>query len=216
VEAFAGISGEPRSLLEPFNYDGVRLRSGMFKSQCDATWDYFFKLSNDEMLKGFRERAGMPAPGKSLGGWYGGDPAPDKDYPQRWPDFLFSRGDMFNTFGQWLSGMARMSRATGDQAMSEKAAVMMREWAKTIEPDGFFYYSRNPIAPHYTYEKMVGGLVDLFEFGGVKDAIPHLERITDWAIKNLDRKRVNPSPENPASVGGCEWYTLCENLYRAY
>jgi hypothetical protein len=89
----------------------------MFKQQYDATRDYYFNLSNDDVLKGFRERAGMSAPGKSLGGWYGGDPPPEKDYPQGWPDFLFSRGDMFNTFGQWLGGMARMSRATGDQAL---------------------------------------------------------------------------------------------------
>jgi hypothetical protein len=215
-QAFAGTSGEPRSFLEPFNYNGVRLTGGIFKKQYDATRGYYFKLSNDGILKGFRERAGMPAPGKSLGGWYGGDPQPSKDYPEEWPSFLYSRGDVFNAFGQWLAGMARMSRATGDQAMLYKATFLMREWAKTIEPDGFFYYSRNPIAPHYTYEKTVGGLVDLWEFGGVKEAIPNLERITDWAVKNLDRERENPQPKFASGVGGCEWYTLCENLYRAY
>ncbi len=215
-QAFAGASGAPRSFLEPFNYDGVRLTSGIFKRQYDATRDYYFKLPDDDILKGFRERARMAAPGKSLGGWYSDDPRQTKDYPDDWPRFLFSRGDMFNTFGQWLAGMARMSRATGDRAMLDKATFLMREWAKTIEPDGFFYYSRNPIAPHYTYEKTIGGLLDLCEFGGVKDAMPNLERITDWAVKNLDRKRENPKPEFGSGVGGCEWYTLCENLYRAY
>jgi len=209
-------SPAPRRLLEPFSYDGVRLTDGMLKKQYDTTRDYCFKLPNDDLLKGFRERAGMPAPGTGLGGWYSGDPRPTRDYPEEWPRFLFSRGDMFSTFGQWLGGMARMSRATRDQAILEKATFLMQEWSKTIEPDGFFYYSRNPIAPHYTYEKTVGGLLDLYEFGGVKEAILNLERITDWAVKNLDRKRVNPTPEYSASPGGTEWYTLCENLYRAY
>ena len=36
----------------------------------------------------------------------------------------------------------------------------------------------------------------------------HLSRITDWAIKNLDRSQALPD--------GSEWYTLSENLYRAY
>ena len=38
--------------------------------------------------------------------------------------------------------------------------------------------------------------------------LPHLEKITDWAIANLDRER---KPDT-----GTEWYTLSENLYRAY
>ena len=208
---------EPKVFLEAFNYHGVRLRGGMLKKQYDATRDYYFKLPDDDILKGFRERAGLPAPGKSLGGWYGGDPPPQKDYPEAWPSYLFSRGDVFNAFGQWLSGMARISSATGDKPMLDKADYLMGEWAKTLEPDGYFYYSRNPIAPHYTYEKTVGGLVDLYEYGGQADALAALERITDWAVKNLDRKRTNPHPNGASSgEGGCEWYTLCENLYRAY
>jgi DUF1680 family protein len=208
---------EPKAFLEPFNYDGVRLRDGMLKKQYDATRDYYFNLRDDDILKGFRERAGLPAPGTSLGGWYGGDPAPKEDWPKEWPRLIFSRGDMFNVFGQWLSGMSRMYRATGDKPMLEKATRLMQEWAKTIEPDGYFYYSRNPIAPQYTYDKTAAGLVDMYEFGGQTGALAHVEKITDWAIRNLDRKRTNPNSNGAeAGEGGCEWYTLCENLYRTY
>src|SRR5271157_2608631 len=60
---------------------------------------------------------------------------------------------------------------------------------------------------------MVGGLVDARVYGGNPDALPLLSRITDWAIKNLSRDRVFSFN---AGQGNTEWYTLSENLYRAY
>jgi DUF1680 family protein len=187
-----------RCRLQPFNYEGVRLSAGMLNSQFRATRDYYFAIPNDDILKGFRQRAGLRAPGNDLGGWYSGDPT-----VTRW----WSKGDTFNVFGQWLSGMARLSKAGNDEELSEKAVHLMIEWGKTIEDDGFFFYSRRPNAPHYTYDKTVCGLVDLYEYCGRSDALPLLEKITDWAINNLDRIR----KRNPT-----EWYTLSENLYRAY
>jgi DUF1680 family protein len=138
---------------------------------------------------------GLPAPGRTLPGWYG--------------------NDVFSTFGQWLSGMSRMAKATSDSALLDKSVHLMSEWSKAIEPDGYFYYSRNPVMPHYNYEKTVCGLVDLYQYGRRKDALIWLEEITDWAIHNLDRSRKNPT-EQDSAANGTEWYTLCENLYRAY
>jgi DUF1680 family protein len=190
-----------RSRLQPFNYDGVRLSTGMLDSQFRATRAYYFAIPNDDILKGFRQRAGLRAPGNDLGGWYSGDPT-----VTRW----WSKGDTFNVFGQWLSGMARLSKAGNDEELSEKAVHLMIEWGKTIEDDGFFFYSRRPNAPHYTYDKTVCGLIDLYEYCGRTDALPLLEKITDWAIPSLDRiRKLNLSDPT-------EWYTLSENLYRAY
>lgn len=187
-----------RCRLQSFDYEGVRLAEGMLDSQFRATRDYYFAIPDDDILKGFRQRAGMRAPGNDLGGWYSGDPT-----ITRW----WSKGDTFNVFGQWLSGMARLSKAGNDEVLREKAAHLMIEWGATIEDDGFFFYSRRPNAPHYTYDKTVCGLVDLYEYAGRTDALPLLDKITDWAITNLDRIRQRNSTE---------WYTLSENLYRAY
>jgi DUF1680 family protein len=198
----AGISAKNdfngRCRLQPFNYEGVRLSAGMLNSQFHATRDYYLAIPDDDILKGFRQRAGMRAPGSDLGGWYSGDPT-----VTRW----WSKGDTFNVFGQWLSGMARLAKAGNDEELRVKATHLMIEWGATIEDDGFFFYSRRPNAPHYTYDKTVCGLVDLYEYAGRSDALPLLEKITDWAITNLDRIR----QRNPT-----EWYTLSENLYRAY
>ncbi len=111
-----------------------------------------------------------------------------------------------------------MSKATNDSAMLDKASFLIEEWAKAMDADGYFYYSREPHFPHYIYEKMVCGLVDMYAYGGNKNAISHLERITAWAEKNLDRTRrdVPKAGERVFCGDGTEWYTLSENLYRAY
>jgi len=198
-------SSEGHVYLAPFDYHGVRLLDGMLKKQYLATRDYYFNLPNDDMLLGFRKRAGQPASGTELGGWYS--------------------HDIGNALGQWLSAMARMYKATGDKPILDKATYLMTEWGKTIDPDGYFYYSRHPIPPHYTYDKTLCGLVDLYHYGGQQDALPLMEKITDWAIRNLDRSRTNPTKDDPDAGHGMpgqgpegprEWYTLSENLYRAY
>jgi DUF1680 family protein len=191
-------SSGPKRFLEPFNYDGVRLLDGMLRKQYMAARDYYFDLHNDDILKGFRRRAGLPTPGNDMGAW--------------------GSEDTGMVFGQWLSGMARMYKATGDVAMRDKAVYLMREWAKTIEPDGTSYYptlAKELRFSHYGWDKLVYGLVDLYEYCGEEEALPPLERITDWAINNLDRSRKSPSGANISGFPP-EWYTLCENLYRAY
>jgi hypothetical protein len=200
------IGAKPRKFLEPFNYRGVKLLDSRIKTQYQKARDFYFNIPDDDILRGFRRRAGLPAPGRELGGWYGGD----STLKDSWTE-----GDTFLTFGQWLSGMARMARATGDDAIHSKAVRLMQEWAKTIEPDGYFFYSRKPTTPHYAYEKMVCGLIDLYEYGECQEALSWLEKITKWAEKNLDRSR-KPATSNDFASGGTEWYTLSENLYRAY
>ena len=203
-------AGDPSRKLELFEYTGVRLLDGRFQSQYQAARDLFFNIPNDSLLLGFRQRAGLPAPGIPLIGWYGG----------HWADSGHTSvkdSDIFNAFGQFLSGMARMYKATNDAAILDKASYLIDEWAKAIDSNGYFYYSRKPQFPHYIYEKTVCGLVDMCAYGGNKQAISYLERITAWAEKNLDRTRRTPREgERGFSADGTEWYTLSENLYRAY
>lgn len=185
--------------LRTFNYENVKLLPGPLLEQFNQTRDTYFNIPDERMLVGFRKRAGLQAPGMSLDGWYA--------------------NDVFHAFGQFLAGMSRMSKATGDTAMKDKVNGLIAEWAKTIAPDGYFYYSNKPNAPHYTYEKMMGGLNDAYEYLGNGNAREHAARITSWAMKNLGRERNPGSETNPSGgdgKGGSEWYTLAENLYRFY
>ncbi len=129
-----------RLRIEAFDYQGVKLRDSRWRTQVQTARDYYLNVSNDDILCGFRAAAGLPAPGKPLGGW--------------------CAKDSQTVFGQWLSGMARMYRATGDSALRDKASYLLAEWAKTIKPDG------DCGMHHYSYDKMVCGLVDMKLYAG--------------------------------------------------
>src|SRR5262249_11907648 len=125
-----------RKLLENFDFRGVTLDPGPLRKQVDEARDDYLRVGNDDLLKGFRQRAGLAAPGKDLGGWY--------------------TGDVFHVFGQIVSGLSRLYVVTGDPACREKVNALVAEWSKCIESDGYFYYSNKPNAPHYIYDKVVG------------------------------------------------------------
>jgi len=179
--------------IKPFDYRGVRIDAGRLREQIDLVREEYLRLDNDSLLKGFRARAGRPAPGRELGGWY--------------------RRDRFHVFGQIISGLTRLYAATGDERCQRKVNRLIREWRACIAPDGFFFYSNSPNAPHYIYDKMVGGLVDAYLYCGNREALEALEQITQWAERHLGRRRLYAYT---TVEGETEWYTLSENLYRAY
>ncbi|HEY4354478.1 MAG TPA: beta-L-arabinofuranosidase domain-containing protein [Acidobacteriaceae bacterium] len=187
--------------LEPFDYSGVRLLDGMLKTQYDHTREYYLAIPNDDILKGFRERAGLAAPGKPMGGW--------------------AQDSTSGIFGQWLSGMARMYRATGDAEMRNKAALLMNGWAEAFRKDGQPVTSRRKefglARVHYSYDKTICGLVDMAKYANDKNAGALLDSMVDWGSAKLDRSRNPATPQTPeAFPSGNEWYTLSENIYRGY
>lgn len=180
--------------LQRFEYDEVCLTGGRLKRQLDETCEYYLNIPNDDLLKGFRERVNLPTYGaKDMGGWYS--------------------NDVFHVFGQFLSGLSRLYAATGNEQCRIKANELIAGWAETIDPNGYFFYTRKTNAPHYVYEKMQAGLLDAYVFAGNSDALKYMSQITDWAMKNLDKERRYPYRPGNRNV---EWYTLSENLYRAY
>lgn len=180
------------SVLDTFDFQGVRLLPSMFSRQLEKTRETYYGIPNDNILKGFRQRAGLPAPGAGLDGWCSKTSAV--------------------VFGQWLSGMARMSRATGDSQLREKALTLVSEWAKTTASGRYGMDT-------YSYEKTVCGLVDLALYADYGDAWKYLDTLTRWADSKFDRSRHPGTPldrDGRKPKGTLEWYTLSENLYRAY
>ena len=177
--------------IEPFEYVGVRLLESRWQKQFQAARDFWLGLPEEDILHGFRKAAGFAAPGKPMGGWC-----------ERNSDTVF---------GQWLSGMARVSRATGDSAIRDKAVRLFTEWFKTVKEDG------NCGMMHYPFEKLVCGLVDLQMYGGHAEAGVALEKVVDWASRTFSREN-RPASPNRGNYSGrvSEWYTLPENLYRAW
>ena len=126
---------------------------------------------------------------------------------RRWAAGL--AGSTGGIFGQWLSGMARMYKATNDVPLRDKALRLMTEWAKTIGADG------NSHMGHYAFEKIVCGLTDLKLYAGSDEAMAILEKICDYGMKNMNHNNV-AAPRGGNSGQPSEWYTMAENLYRAY
>lgn len=187
-------------LLEPFDYAGVTLRQSRWQRQSFAGRDFYVGLSNDDILHGYRVAAGSAdAPGRALGGW--------------------CSANSNTVFGQWLQSMARMQRANRDKDMLEKASILVGEYARCW-PGISSRPARGTMGGlgHYPYEKLVGGLVDMHHYGAHPDALGLCGKITEAAMSNLNRDRVpaNREPWELHSGRSGEWYTLAENLYRAY
>ena len=161
-------------------------------------------------LYGFRRRAVKETPGRELGGWYSND---SSEYS------YIGFDEIFNTFGQWLSFLGRAYRATrkseGKRKGSESSEWMGRE---TIDEDGYFFYTNDCNAHHYSYEKIMSGLVDLYVYAEIEEAADYLAKITRWAEKHLLRTRKPASSERSIFCGqddavkgiDTEWYTLSE------
>ncbi|MBN2296110.1 MAG: glycoside hydrolase family 127 protein [Pirellulales bacterium] len=176
--------------LKPLDYCDVKLH-GDLKRQFNEICDYYYKIPNDDLLKPYRQRAGLAAPGEDMGGQYVGH----------------------SPFGQFLAGYARMYAATQDEKYRNKAITLMEEWAKTIEPDGFFFDTRSPRLSAYYYEKLLGGLLDIYFYCDDANSLKYLDKITTWEEKNIPRTRIYC---DVIGQGTGEWYTQSENLYRAY
>ena len=99
-------------VLQPVDYHGVTLDDGLLRRQFDAARSFYLSVPNDDYLIGFRKRAGKPAPGRELGGWYS--------------------EDGFHCFGQVLSGLARLYAATGDPSCRDKAVALVHGWGECI------------------------------------------------------------------------------------
>ncbi len=189
----AAAPAPPTGRLRAFDFEGVRLGSSRWQRQYQSGRDSYLSIPDENILHGCRAIAGLPAPGEPLGGWCG--------------------VDSNSVFGQWLSGLSRMYRATGDTAARDKAVLLFTEWAKTIKPDG------DPRMRHYAFDKLVCGLVDLQRYASHEEAGVVLERVTAFAITSFERVQLTLSDKthNQHYYGlPQEWYTLGENLFRAY
>ena len=206
----ASVAVEPP--LSVFDYSQVQLLPGLFREQFDRNHDTYLHLDEDAMLKPFRQREGMPAPGPDMGGWY--DNADDFSPPENFHAFIPG-----HSFGQYLSGLARAYAVTGSQATQDKVHRMVRAFGETVEPSGKFY--RGYHLPAYTYDKTSCGLIDAHEFAKCPDALDVHWRATQAALPYLPEKalsRVEQRARPHAMVADTwdETYTLPENFFLAY
>jgi DUF1680 family protein len=194
----------------------VELAPGLAQAQFEQTQSVLLGLNDDSLLKPWRLRAGLPAPGPDLGGWYDEVPL----------DKTASGGHGFapaHSFGQWLSALARGYNANRDSATRAKLVRLLDLYGPAIS--GKFY--TNFRFPAYDYDKVVIGLIDARQFADVPQAFELLQRTTNAAEPHLPPTaldRDEPQRKWRESVGDRtvndylwdESYTLPENLYLAW
>lgn len=198
--AVAAGQGSPggREVMREFPRGAVRLRGGPLGQHFDRILAHFLALDEDRLLKVFRERAGLPAPGPDMGGWY--------DTNGFVPGL---------TLGQYISGLARLGAATGDTAAHAKAARLVAGFGAFIRRADSPYAGPNAQAQWaaYVMDKYVVGLVDAFELSGVEEAKRLLPITIDAClpyISPVSRDRIGKK-DPPYD----ETYVISENLFHA-
>jgi hypothetical protein len=199
----AGLSGpalaaiaEGREVMKEFPYGAVRLTGGPLKTHFDAIHAHYLSLDNDRVLKVFRQKAGLPAPGPDMGGWYDADG--------------FVPG---LAFGQYVSGLARIGAATGDRACHVKVAALVHGFGEFLKRVQNPYAGENSAKnwAAYVMDKYVVGLIDAYRLSGVQEAKALLPIVIDKCMPFI-------SPVSKDRIGKVdppwdETYVMSENLF---
>jgi hypothetical protein len=188
---------EGRDPLQQFAYADVQLTGGPLGEHYEALHAHYLALSNDRLLKVYRQRAGLPAPGADMGGWY--------DLNGFVPG---------HSLGQYISGLARFGASTGDAACHEKVHDLVDGFAATLGPD-----NQSILRPQtnlwicYTLDKHFAGLIDAANLSGMAEAKGILDRVLAGAepllpARGHDRIGKKEPPYD-------ETYVMPENLFSA-
>lgn len=198
-------------VLNQFGYGDIQLLDGPAREQFDRNHAFYRNLNEDSLLKPFRQRAGLPAPGDDMGGWYSWAPIEDIDKPGT---NGFAPG---HSFGQYLSALARYYAATGDPATQSKVNRLVRGLGEAISPD---FWDENRF-PAYTYDKISIGMIDAHEFADDQQAFKVLDATLASVEKRLppggiSRAEQYQRPHINESFCWDEPYTLPENQFLAW
>src|ERR1700733_2614321 len=200
-ERLRSSAGTPISpYLTTFAYGAVELLSGPLQRQFDENHTFFLNLSEDRLLKIYRQRAGLAAPGDDMGGWY--------------DDFCPGA-----SFGQYVSALARFAAVTRSEPTRAKVKLLVSGYAKTVDSTSRFFVDLR--YPGYTYDKLVCGLLDAHAWAGDENAIPVLYATTraakpHMADRALTAEEKQERPHKDETYTWDEQYTMAENLFLAY
>src|ERR1700756_5658859 len=120
----------PPSILKEFGYGDVKLAPGAAQAQFEQTQAVLLQMNVDSLLKPWRLRAGLSAPGPEMGGWY--DEVPLVKTPSGGHGFAPA-----HSFGQWISALSRGYAVNRDLATRAKVEQILAGYEPAIS--GRFY-----------------------------------------------------------------------------
>lgn len=158
--------GQP---LHEFEYSKVEFQPGLHEAQLEQTQSVLIGMDEDGLLKEFRRSVGLPAPGCPLGGHY----------------------DLMNgeTFGCFISALARYYAIRKDEATRAKVERLVEEFARTVEPTGKIFPKTTGVLGNAVsfpkYSRIVRALMDAHQFTNNAIALDVLSRTTDAIVPLL-------------------------------
>ena len=173
--------------LADAGYARVQLTDSPFaKQRAETIETYLDQPRTEDILHRLRLRCGLPSSARGMTGW-----GP--------------------SIGQYLGAFAKLYRATGDERLKQKCLDLFEGWRACAD--------HSDAALHlgtYPYEKMLGGLLDMYEYLGMEAVVPYIRRLTECARQDFDPEIPRDGVQDAGMKGQIEWYTLPENLFRAY
>ncbi len=184
--------------VHAFDYGDVALTGGPLLEQYRRIHALYIGVDNDRLLKVYRQRAGLPAPGEDMGGWYDADG--------------FVPGHLL---GQFLSGLSRIAASTGDNAARAKVRALVLGYAATLGASGYPYAGTKASTtwPCYILDKYEIGLLDAARLADVEEARALLPRVIKGALPYIPDHVYDRGPNSPKQAPYDEPYILPENLF---
>lgn len=176
--------------LTNFNYRYVSLTESHWYRQRKQMIETYLSIENDELLHYFRKLAKVPDCSNGLVGWY---------------------GQSASTFGQKLGAFARLYLVTGDERLRKKAYALADGWGECARRSQAVL----DVNGTYVYDKLMGGFLDMLEYLHYEPAREYIRWLTESAVR---RFRTSVARDGLQVMEGemIEWYTLPEQLYRAW
>lgn len=176
--------------IQNFGYQNVTLKESHFKQQRQELIETYLAIDNDDYLHYFRKIAGIEDHSNGLVGWYGNNAS---------------------TFGQKLGAFVRLYLVTGDERLHKKARDLADGWGECMKVSQAVI----DVNGTYVYDKLMTGFLDMLEYLHYEPAREYIKRLTESADRRFqkDVSRDGLQIMDPEMI---EWYTLPEQLYRAY
>jgi DUF1680 family protein len=200
----------------PFPNTSVILNPSWIKEREDLNTSYLKSLDPDRLLHNFKVNAGLPSTAKPLEGWE----AP----------YIGLRGHFT---GHYLSAVSSLVERYKDTLLTGRLRYMVEELYKCQRAFGNGYLSAFPEkdfdtlevkfagvwAPYYTYNKVMQGLLDVYERTNNKRAYEMVVNMAAYVEKRMARldegtieKLLYTAEANPANEPGA----MNEILYKLY
>lgn len=193
----------------------IKLLDGLFKTSQLKGKEYLFYLDVDRLIAPCYESVAQTPKKSRYGGWE-------------------ERGISGHSLGHFLSAIATMYVATGDEILKLKLDYAVSELAHVQSFDSEGYVSGFPRrcfdkvftgdftverfsleeqwVPWYSIHKIYAGLIDAYVLTGNTEALEVVIKLTNWAKKGTD----NLTNEQFDKMLFCEHGGMCESLANLY